>query len=144
MVCIPLTHLWQVYFWDHGNYTSTLFTKTKMCVCVYTYLSHRSWLLDNWLRWSLHFLWLCSFCHRLQSHSMVSTEGVYFESLRFYKTQLFVTHNFMLLYRTNTCDYVILCPSYFFKNKWIYQYWCIWTEFYYNTTFKTVDTLWCR
>jgi len=29
----------------------------------------------------------------------------------------------------------------FFKNKLIHQYWYIWTELYYNTTFKTGATL---
>jgi hypothetical protein len=72
---------------------------------------------------------------------MVSTEGVYFESLRFYKTQSFVTCNFMLLYRKNTRDYAILFPNYFFKNELKYQYWYIWTELYYNTTFKTGATV---
>jgi len=71
---------------------------------------------------------------------MVSTEGVYFESLRFYETQLLVTRNFMLLYRTNTCDCDIMSKL-FFKHKLIYKYWYIWTELYYNTTFKTGATL---
>jgi hypothetical protein len=66
----------------------------SMCM----YLSHRSGLWNNWLRWSLCFLWLCSFRHRLQGHSMVSTKSVYLESLSFYKTTIiYVTYNFYVI-----------------------------------------------